>query len=114
MVQAVSCILSAQHFTINITLRILRHLVGLTSSGYEWIKRQFLQPVLIIGVIFHFVMGFILEIRESKCPLITSKFKAPRPSWASLVMIISFSDSGILLRHFTTLDSEMIHKYIRV
>jgi len=29
-----------------------------------------LQPVLIFGVVFHFVMGFILEIKNNKQELI--------------------------------------------
>lgn len=55
-----------QHFTINITsifsedaFNELSHFMG-TNVVVQYV----LQPVLIFGVVFHFVMGFILEIRN--------------------------------------------------
>jgi len=57
-----------QHFTIN----LLSVLDGDTFNdvshfmGTFWVIQYLLQPVLIFGVIFHFVMGFVLEIKNNK------------------------------------------------
>ena len=58
----------AQHFTINLTsvfsektFNFLSHFMG-TNPLVQFI----LQPILIFGVVFHFVMGFILEIQNRK------------------------------------------------
>ena len=58
----------AQHFTINITsvfseetFNFLSHFMG-TNPLVQFV----LQPILIFGVVFHFVMGFILEIQNRK------------------------------------------------
>ncbi|MGB0880673.1 MAG: succinate dehydrogenase, partial [Polaribacter sp.] len=57
-----------QHFAINITsifpddgktFNSLSHFMG-TNSLVQFV----LQPVLIFGVVFHFVMGFILEFKN--------------------------------------------------
>ncbi len=57
-----------QHFVINIlsvlspdTFNEVSHFMG-TNPLIQFV----LQPVLIFGVVFHFVMGFILEIRNKK------------------------------------------------
>jgi len=57
-----------QHFAINIlsvlspdTFNEVSHFMG-TNPLIQFV----LQPVLIFGVVFHFVMGFILEIRNKK------------------------------------------------
>ena len=55
-----------QHFAINIlsvfsveTFNEVSHFMGTF-----WIVQYIFQPILIFGVIFHFVMGFVLEIRN--------------------------------------------------
>lgn len=55
-----------QHFAINIlsvfsadTFNEVSHFMGT-----YWIVQYIFQPILILGVIFHFVMGMILEIRN--------------------------------------------------
>jgi succinate dehydrogenase / fumarate reductase cytochrome b subunit len=57
-----------QHFIINITsvfdgsvFNWLSHFMG-TNPLVQFI----LQPILIAGVIFHFVMGFILDLQNKK------------------------------------------------
>ena len=57
-----------QHFAINIlsvfspdTFNEVSHFMGTF-----WLIQFVLQPVLIFGVIFHFVMGFVLEIKNNK------------------------------------------------
>ena len=58
----------AQHFTINITsvfseeaFNFLSHFMG-TNPLVQFV----LHPIRIFGVVFHFVMGFILEIQNRK------------------------------------------------
>ncbi len=55
-----------------------------------------MQPVLIFGVVFHFVMGFILELRNKGARNVKyAKFNgAASSSWASRNMIIS---GGVIL-----------------
>jgi len=55
-----------QHFAINIlsvfspdTFNDVSHFMGTF-----WVIQYLLQPVLIFGVIFHFVMGFVLEFKN--------------------------------------------------
>lgn len=57
-----------QHFTINIlsvfspeTFNEVSHFMG-TNPLVQFV----LQPVLIFGVVFHFIMGFVLEIKNKK------------------------------------------------
>ncbi|WP_178986559.1 succinate dehydrogenase cytochrome b subunit [Winogradskyella helgolandensis] len=57
-----------QHFVINLfsvispdTFNEISHFMGTF-----WVIQYVIQPILIIGVIFHFVMGFILEIKNNK------------------------------------------------
>ena len=57
-----------QHFLINITSVFSENLFNTLSHfmGNNPIVQFVLQPVLIFGVVFHFVMGFYLEILNSK------------------------------------------------
>jgi len=57
-----------QHFTINITSVIAPDTFNSWSHfmGYNPIVQYALQPVLIAGVIIHFVMGFVLELQNKK------------------------------------------------
>ena len=57
-----------QHFVINLfsvinpdTFNEISHFMGTF-----WVLQYVIQPILIIGVIFHFVMGFVLEIKNNK------------------------------------------------
>ena len=75
-----------------------------------------LQPVLIVGVIFHFVMGFVLELKNKKAT--TVKYAkdngAANSSWMSRNMIYS----GLVILAFLVLHfidfwfPEMNYKYI--
>jgi succinate dehydrogenase / fumarate reductase cytochrome b subunit len=57
-----------QHFSINIlsvfspdTFNNVSHFMGTF-----WLVQFVLQPILILGVLFHFIMGFVLEIRNNR------------------------------------------------
>ena len=57
-----------QHFLINVTSVFSEEIFNFLSHfmGNNPIVQFILQPILIFGVIFHFVMGFYLEIINRK------------------------------------------------
>lgn len=84
-----------QHFLINITSLLpdngatfnnLSHFMG-TNPLIQFV----LQPVLIFGVVFHFIMGFILEIKNRNARQISyaKNNGAANSSWMSRNMIYS-------------------------
>lgn len=84
--------------------------------GYNPLVQFVMQPILVVGVIFHFVMGFVLEIRNRAARPI--KYGTNNPSenstWMSRNMIIS----GLVILAFLGLHMydfwyhEMNYKYI--
>ncbi|MBK85748.1 MAG: succinate dehydrogenase [Flavobacteriaceae bacterium] len=110
----------AQHFTINITsvfseeaFNFLSHFMG-TNPLVQFV----LQPILIFGVVFHFVMGFILEIQNRKSRRVSYvSFKgSANADWTSRNMIIS----GLVILSFLVLHfydfwiPEMNYKYLEI
>lgn len=86
--------------------------------GVNWLIQFVMQPVLMAGVIFHFVMGFVLEIRNKKAkgvPYVKNN-GAANSSWMSRNMIFS----GVVILAFLVLHfvdfwiPEINHKYIEV
>ncbi|MCB0382434.1 MAG: succinate dehydrogenase cytochrome b subunit [Psychroserpens sp.] len=82
-----------QHFAINIlsvfspdTFNDVSHFMGTF-----WVIQYLLQPVLIFGVIFHFIMGFVLEIKNNKARAIGYAKNNPQgnSTWMSRNMIWS-------------------------
>ncbi len=77
-----------------------------------------MQPVLIFGVVFHFVMGFILEIRNLKAVGIsyTKNNGAANSTWMSRNMIYSgLAILAFIVLHFIDFwFPEINHKYINV
>jgi succinate dehydrogenase / fumarate reductase cytochrome b subunit len=82
-----------QHFSINIlsvfspdTFNEVSHFMGTF-----WVIQYLLQPVLIFGVVFHFVMGFVLELKNNKARQISyaKNNGAANSSWMSRNMIWS-------------------------
>lgn len=55
-----------QHFAINILSVFSPETFNSASHfmGTFWVIQYIFQPILIFGVVFHFVMGFVLEIRN--------------------------------------------------
>ena len=83
----------AQHFIINITSVFSATIFNQFSHfmGTNALVQFLLQPILIGGVIFHFVLGFVLELqnssaREAKYTVFKGSANA---SWVSRNMIIS-------------------------
>ena len=109
-----------QHFVINFSSVLspelfneLSHFMG--TNGFV----QFLaQPILLFGVVFHFVMGFILEAKnKSARPVKYTKYSGgENASWMSRNMLIS----GIVILAFLGLHfydfwfPEIAHKYIHM
>ncbi|AUC82755.1 succinate dehydrogenase cytochrome b subunit [Lacinutrix sp. Bg11-31] len=82
-----------QHFSINIlsvfspdTFNDVSHFMGTFP-----LVQYALQPVLIFGVVFHFVMGFVLEIKNNKARQISyaKNNGGANSSWMSRNMIWS-------------------------
>ncbi len=84
--------------------------------GTNGLIQYLMQPILIFGVLFHFVMGFILELQNRKARTVNYKsFKGRlNSSWASRNMLIS----GLVILAFLGLHfydfwvPEIIYKYV--
>lgn len=94
-----------QHFAINILSVLSPEKFNETSHlmGTNPLVQFLLQPVLLFGVIFHFVMGFILEARN-KASRVTKYVKnngAANSTWMSRNMIYSgLAILAFLILHF--------------
>jgi len=107
-----------QHFIINVTSVIDPETFNNLSHfmGHNFVVQFIAQPILIFGVVFHFVMGLVLEIRNRNARQISYKsFKGNKNStWASRNMIIS----GAVILAFLGLHfydfwfPEIVYKYI--
>ena len=108
----------AQHFFINMTSVFSPDTFNSISHfmGNNPLVQYVIQPILIFGVVFHFIMGFVLEIKnKSARPIPYAKNNgAANSSWPSRNMI----DSGIVILAFLGLHSydfwlpEMVYKYV--
>jgi len=109
-----------QHFLINVTSVISGQLFNTLSHfmGTNPLVQFILQPILISGVIFHFLMGFYLEIinAKSRNNRYSSYSGGENSSWISRNMI--YSGAVILLflvLHFIDFwIPEINYKYIEV
>ena len=109
----------AQHFIINITSVFSESIFNMLSHfmGNNPIVQFILQPILIAGVLFHFIMGFVLEWQNRQArPVSYAKFKGSTNSlFVSRNMIIS----GIVILSFLVLHfydfwvPEMDYKYVQ-
>ena len=106
------------HLSVNITSLFSEKLFNELSHfmGTNPLIQFAMQPVLIFGVVFHFVMGFVLEIKNRKARNVNYvKYNgAANSSWMSRNMAIS---GGVILAflilHFIDFwFPEMNHKYI--
>jgi succinate dehydrogenase / fumarate reductase cytochrome b subunit len=107
-----------QHFAINITSVIAPDTFNTWSHfmGYNPLVQYALQPVLIGGVIVHFVMGFVLEIQNNRARGVSYvKYNGgANASWISRNMIIS---GGVVLAFlfmhmYDFWLHEMVYKYV--
>jgi succinate dehydrogenase / fumarate reductase cytochrome b subunit len=106
------------HLAVNITSLFSEDVFNQLSHfmGTNPLIQFALQPVLIFGVVFHFVMGFVLELKNKKANGVAyvQNNGAANSTWMSRNMI--YSGAAILafiLIHF--LDfwiPELNHKYV--
>ena len=109
-----------QHFSINLLSIFSEPSFNEVSHfmGNNPIVQFILQPILILGVLFHFSMGFILELQNSGSRSVKyASYKgSANASWMSRNMIYS----GIVILSFLGLHfydfwvPEMNYKYIEV
>jgi len=109
-----------QHLTINMMSVFSADLFNETSHfmGVNFLVQFLLQPVLIFAVVFHFVMGFILELKNRASRDVQyAMFKGEtNSSWVSRNMIIS----GLAILLFIGLHfydfwlPEIDYKYISI
>lgn len=107
-----------QHFTINMTSVFSEKTFNFLSHfmGNNPLVQFILQPILIFGVVFHFILGFILQIKNHKSRSVKYiSFKgSANASWVSRNMILS----GIVVLSFLGLHfydfwvPEMNYKYV--
>ncbi len=109
----------ALHFFINFlsvfsadTFNVYSHFMG-----YNPLIQYVMQPVLIVGVVFHFVMGIVLELQNKAArPIEYARNNgSANSSWASRNMILS----GLVVLAFLGLHfydfwfPEMDYKYLQ-
>jgi succinate dehydrogenase / fumarate reductase, cytochrome b subunit len=107
-----------QHFTINLTSVFSEDVFNEISHfmGNNPLVQFVLQPILIFGVIFHFFMGFVLELknRSARAQNYAQNKGSSNSSWMSRNMIWS----GAVILSFLALHfidfwfPEMNYKYI--
>jgi succinate dehydrogenase / fumarate reductase cytochrome b subunit len=110
----------AQHFFINSTSVFSPDTFNSISHfmGYNPLVQYVIQPILIVGVVFHFIMGFVLDYQNRAARPISyvKNNGGANSSWASRNMIIS----GTVVLAFLGLHfydfwvPEMVYKYIEV
>ena len=108
------------HLSVNLVSLFSEDAFNIASHfmGTNPVIQFAMQPVLIFGVVFHFVMGFILEIRNRKAVGISyaKNNGAANSTWMSRNMIYS----GLVILAFLVLHfadfwiHEMNVKYINV
>jgi succinate dehydrogenase / fumarate reductase cytochrome b subunit len=106
------------HFFINLTSVFSADTFNTMSHfmGYNPIIQFVMQPILVAGVVFHFVMGMVLELKNrSSRPVAYAKYNgAANASWASRNMIVS----GLVVLAFIGLHfydfwvQEIVYKYV--
>lgn len=106
------------HVTVNITSLFSENVFNELSHfmGTNFLVQFLMQPILIFGVVFHFVMGFVLELKNKKSRTVKYvKYNgAANASWMSRNMAVS---GGVILAflvlHFIDFwFPEMNYKYI--
>ena len=107
-----------QHFIINITSVFSEDIFNMLSHfmGTNFLVQFILQPILIAGVLFHFIMGFYLEIQNRKA--VKYEYQKEKGSANSTWMSRNMITSGLVILAFLVLHfidfwiPEMNHKYI--
>lgn len=107
-----------QHLLINMLSVFSPELFNSVSHfmGYNPVVQFLLQPVLIFGVVFHLIMGMVLEVKNNKARVVKydKNNAAANSTWMSRNMIIT----GVMILLFLVLHMsdfwvhEMSYKYV--
>jgi len=106
------------HFSINLLSVFSEATFNAASHfmGTNWLIQFLMQPVLIFGVVFHFVMGFVLEFRNNRSRNMAYAKSNPsgNSTWVSRNMLLSGAVIlAFLVLHFIDFwIPEMATKYI--
>lgn len=110
----------AQHFFINFTSVFGPENFNSISNfmGYNPLVQYIIQPILIVGVVFHFIMGLYLDYQNRKArPISYARNNgAANSSWASRNMVLT----GLVVLAFMGLHfydfwiPEISYKYLSV
>jgi succinate dehydrogenase / fumarate reductase cytochrome b subunit len=109
-----------QHFAINITSVFSPSLFNEISHfmGNNPLVQFIFQPILILGVLFHFTMGFVLELKnwKSRAVKYRSYNGGANAPWVSRNMILSGAVilSFLALHFYDFWIPEMNYKYLEV
>jgi succinate dehydrogenase / fumarate reductase cytochrome b subunit len=108
------------HVSINLLSVFSEEVFNAASHfmGTNWLIQFFMQPVLIFGVVFHFIMGFVLELKNRKAVGISyaKNNGAANSTWMSRNMIYT----GLVILAFIVLHfidfwiPELKYKYVEV
>ena len=107
-----------QHLSINMLSVFSQDMFNETSHfmGANPIVQGLLQPILMIAVIFHFIMGIYLEYTNNKARDINYTYNKPsaNSNWVSRNMIISgLTVLAFLVLHFIDFwIPEVTYKYV--
>ena len=107
-----------QHFFINFLSVISEDMYNSTSHfmGSNPLIQFAMQPILLAGIILHFVLGFVLEFRNRKARPIA--YAKTNPSQNSTWMSRNMIWSGLVILAFLVLHfidfwvPEIAHKYV--
>lgn len=109
-----------QHFIINITSVFSEEIFNMFSHfmGNNFLVQFIAQPVLIVGVLFHFIMGFYLELqnRSARSVQYVVYKGSANSSWISRNMIVSGAVvlSFLILHFYDFWIPEMKYKYVDI
>lgn len=108
------------HVTLNLASVISEDLYNRISHffGYDPFIQYIGQPILVFGLVFHFVMGFVLEIQNYRARPIKYSYNRPSASssWSSRNMIVS----GLVILSFFCLHwydfwfQELNYKFVQM
>jgi succinate dehydrogenase / fumarate reductase cytochrome b subunit len=110
----------AQHFFINSTSVFSPDTFNTISHfmGNNPVVQYIIQPILIVGVIFHFIMGWVLDFKNRAARPISyvKNNGGANSSWASRNMIISGTVvlAFLFLHFYDFWIPEMVYKYVEV
>jgi len=106
------------HLTVNLISVFSKEAFNEASHfmGYNPLIQFVMQPVLVGGVVFHFIMGFILEIKNRRVRPVKYAYNktSANASWASKNMLISGAVilAFLFLHMYDFWIHEMNYKYV--